>query len=82
MFARQEIVTAMGIPTDVCSSHHSSSHDDGVEVPRSARSLPAWWRNLAQPGSARWKAERWSVNMLRRLRTRSACCGRPGEPGR
>src|SRR5439155_5576986 len=29
MFARQEIVTAMGIPTDVCSSHHSSSHDDG-----------------------------------------------------
>jgi hypothetical protein len=39
------------------------------------------WRNIAQPGSARWKAERWSVNMLRRLRTRSTCCGHPGEPG-
>jgi DNA-binding FadR family transcriptional regulator len=80
--ARHEIVTAMrGIPTDVCSPNHSSGHDDGVEVPRSAQSLSAWWRNIAQPGSARWKAERWSVNMLRRLRTRSACCGRPGEPG-
>ena len=50
-------------------------------MPRSARSLPAWWRNIAQPGSARWKAERWSVNMLRRLRPRSTCCGHPGEPG-
>ena len=54
----------------MCSSNHGSGHDDGVEVPRSAQSLSAWWRNIAQPGSARWKAERWSVNMLRRLRAR------------
>jgi hypothetical protein len=80
--ARQEIVHGHGgIPTAVCSSNHSSGHHEGVEVPRSARSLRAWWRNIAQPGSAHWKAERWSENMLRRLRTRSACCGRPGEPG-
>jgi hypothetical protein len=62
-------------------ANHSSRHEDRVEVPRSAPSLRALWRNIAQPGSARWKAERWSVNMLRRLRTRSTCCGRPGEPG-
>jgi hypothetical protein len=69
------------IRTAVSSSNHSSGHDKGGEVPRSAQSLLAWWRNIAQPGSARWKAERWTVNMLRRLRTRSTCCGRPGEPG-
>ena len=70
-----------GDTTDECLSNHGSGHEDELEVPRSAQSLPAWWRNIAQPGSARWKAERWSVNMLQRLRTRSACCGRPGEPG-
>ena len=81
MCARQEIAMSRGLPTDVCSSNHSNGHDDGVEVPRSAQGLPAMWRNIAQPGSARWKAERWTVNILRCLHTRSACCGRPGEPG-
>ena len=80
MWARQSS-RPWGIRTDVCSSNHSSDHDDGVEVPRSAQSLSAWWRNIAQPGSVRWKGERWTVNMLRRLRRRSTCCGHPGEPG-
>ena len=82
MFARRRDRNGHGgLAADVCSSNHSSGHEDGVEAPRAARSLASLWRNIAQPGSARWKAERWSVNMLRRLRTRAACCGRPGEPG-
>jgi hypothetical protein len=49
--------------TDMYWSNHSSGHD-GVEVPRSARSLPAMWRNIAQPSSAGWKAEQWTVTNI------------------
>ena len=54
-----------------------STPDSSDERP----SPSAIWGNLAQPGSARWKAERWAANMLRRVTRRSACCGHPGEPG-
>ncbi|MDQ3810663.1 MAG: hypothetical protein M3336_10265 [Chloroflexota bacterium] len=37
--------------------------------------------NLRQPGSLTWKLERYTANMLARLRRRSTCCGHPGEPG-
>lgn len=55
--------------------------EDWAEVPLSARSMGGLLGNLTQPGSLQWKTHRWTVNMLRRWRHRSACCGHPGEPG-
>ena len=66
----------------MCADNHGPHGvEDWTEVPRSAKSMGAVLRNLTQPGSLHWKAQRWSANMLRRWRYRSDCCGHPGEPG-
>ncbi len=44
-------------------------------------SLFQFVRNLRQPGSLAWKAQRYAANMLTRARRRSDCCGNDGEPG-
>ena len=62
------------IMTDVCSSNHSSGHKDGVAVPRSARTLLAMWRNIAEPGSAGWKAEWSTVNNIECAATERTLC--------
>jgi hypothetical protein len=66
----------------MCASHHDSDgHDDWIDVPLEQRSMASGWHNIIQPGSTRWKAQRWAANMMRRITHRSSCCGHPGEPG-
>ena len=50
-----------------------ASHDDWIDVPPEQRSMAASWRNVAQPGSLSWKAERWAANMFRRVRHLAVC---------
>ncbi|GEM_PF-858375 len=66
----------------MCATNHDpDGQDDWIDVPPAQRSLAWSWRNLMQPGAARWKAQRWAANMARRITHRSSCCGHPGEPG-
>ncbi len=63
----------------MCATHHDHGQPDGEGEGRP--NPRAVLRNLRQPGPLSWKVERWTANMLARVRRRSDCCGNAGEPG-